>query len=139
MFGKYTENELELMNRRKRQKVDHTTNDNNSHFGESEKEKQLTSILKRNHDSWNEDNIYSDSDEEYSDPCLGSETKPLEEISKLETTKDSSSSSKQKEQETNETFLPSMAIFSPSGTKDLMTNNPTKAVSYTHLTLPTKA
>ena len=125
MFGKYTENELELMNRRKRQKVDHTTNDNNSHSGESEKQKQLTSILKRNHDGWNEDNIYSDSDEEYSDPCLGSETKPLEE---LETTKDSSSSSKQKEQETNEPFLPSMAIFSPSGTKDLMTNNPTKDV-----------
>ena len=36
--------------------------------------------------------------------------------------------SKQKQQETNEPFIPSMAIFSPSDSKDLLTNSPAKDV-----------
>ena len=124
LFGKYTENELELMNRKKRQKVDHNSNnqfDRSSKQHQNQQQQHLIPILKKNHLHQNEDkNINVQSDEEKDDPFLGSGSKPLEEIVVMEENRSFLS----KKKDSAESFLPSMAIFSPSGTKDLLTNGP---------------
>ena len=138
LFGKYTENELEMMKRKKHQTTEHCNNNDDqiaprdTRGQQNNEEHHLKPILKRTRkdhknkkyrkERGEEGSTTSESDNNDNlnlsnqSSSLGSECFPLEEISIC---KEENEQNSDKEQ----SVLPSMVIFSPSEIKDLYTNN----------------